>query len=586
MTVIRVKFDRPSTMLAMMERFAGEGLRLLPIHGVVDGRCTCGDKRCESPGKHPISTLVHHGVKSATTDLKTIRKWHETHPDMNYAVATDGLAVIDCDSKEAIREFRKGYRPPPTLSVKTARGFHFYFRGDMPTRIGVQTKLDIKSGSGSYVVGPCSRHASGAIYALWDDEPFADLPDNIAGIGRERPKPETADGNAILPKGQRNSLMTSLAGSLRRMGASEDAILATLRATNKVLTNDPLPERELKTIASSVSRYPAKELPQTIPFSDIPEELLEWLWYPYICLGTLGLLDGDPGDGKSQFMAWLCARISRGHTLPNGEKIKPGNCFLFNFEDLPGAVIKRRLEANGADLSRVFIQSRRFQLTQELVDWLDGEVAEKEPCLIILDPIQAFMTGDFDSSNNVAVREFMGRLAEVAERRKCAIICVRHFGKAGQDKAMKKGIGSTDFIGISRNQFGLARRNDGVRGFIVFHMKTNFEKGQAMLYTMGEADGRKGMQPVIGFEGFTDIDENTFFSSNTGNTRGPEQDERQVAKDYLLEALAGGPKSTKAIKLGAEARSITASTLDRARKELKIEPRKIEGAWVWSIPPE
>ena len=394
---LHLTFDRSASVLGMMMWFVRQGIRVLPIHGIVEGRCTCGHKACESPGKHPISALGPNGVKGATATLKTLKKWHRQYPDMNYAVATEGLAVIDCDSKEALAAFRSRYRPPPTFTVRTARGFHFYFRDEMPSRNAAQDKLDVKSGPGCYVVGPCSTQVSGDIYTLWEDRRFAELPGNIASLTQ------------------------------RRGEASET------------------------------------------------------------------------GDGKSQFCAWLCARVSRGQKLPNGEKIEPANCFLFNFEDLKGAVIKPRLKANGADLSRVFIQSLSFDLSKEMTDWLDGEIADKKARPVILDPIQAFMSG-VDGNSNIQVREFMSRLGEIADKRRCAIICVRHFGKGPQEHAMKKGLGSTDFVGISRNQFGLARRNDDVRGFIVFHLKTNFEKGDAMLFTMGDADGREGEQPKIGFD--------------------------------------------------------------------------------------
>ena len=147
------------------------------------------------------------------------------------------------------------------------------------------------------------------------------------------------------------------------------AVLETLKTLNRTMSEKPLPDREVRQIARSVSRYPIKAPPQIIPFSEIPEERLEFLWYPYICLGTLGLLDGDPGDGKSQLCVWLCARLSRGDKLPNGDRFQPANCFLFNFEDLPGAVIKKRLEANGADL-RGFLSNRgNFSLRRK---WSNG----------------------------------------------------------------------------------------------------------------------------------------------------------------------------------------------------------------------
>lgn len=580
---IRVCFKRSASVLHFMKWFARQGVRVLPIHGIVDGRCACNMANCESPGKHPISSLVRNGVKGATTDIATIRAWHKKHPQMNYAVATEGLAVIDCDSREAINAFLKEYRPPLTLTTKTARGLHFYFRGEMPARIGAKTKLDVKSGGGSYVVGPASIHSSGAIYALMEDKPIADLPSHIAAIGRDREETSGSVGNAIIPAGMRNTVMTKIAGYLHAQRVPQGAVLDALKALNRTIAESPLTGGELSKIAKSVSRYPVKPLPEMRPFSDVPDEELRWLWYPYICLGTLGLLDGDPGDGKSQFASWLVSEISRGRTLPSGKKAKPANCFLFNFEDLPGAVIKKRLEANGADLDRVFIQSRTFKLTPEMADWLDGEIGKHKPVLAILDPIQAFITGDVDASNNVDVREFMERLKDIGERHGCAIMVVRHFGKGQHDKAMKKGIGATDFVGISRNQFGLARRKDDVRGFIVFHMKTNFERGDAMLFTMGDADGRKGEQPKIGFDRFEKIDVDAFFAG-TPTTRGPDQDEREVAKKFLLDMLANEPKAATALKSQAEAWAISASTLDRARKELGIITARNDKNWMWSLP--
>lgn len=581
---IRLKLDRASSVLSMATWFAGKDVPVLPIHGVVKGQCTCGDNQCDSPGKHPISSLVRNGVKGATTSLQSIRRWHREHPNMNYAVATDGLAVVDCDSKEALREFRSRYHPPPTFTVKTARGFHFYYRGEMPARNGAQSKLDVKSGPGCYVVGPSSIHASGAIYALWEDRPISDLPQNIADITERAGDLTEAGGGGPIPVGLRNSTLTRFAGYMHAKGVPQQAVLETLKALNRTMSEKALPDREVRQIARSVSRYRAKALPEIVPFSEIPEEELNFLWYPYVCLGTLGLLDGDPGDGKSQFTIWLCSRISRGQKLPNGGEIKPTNCFLFNFEDLKGAVIKKRLEANGADLSRVFIQSRPFQLSLEMAEWLDGEIAEKKPSLVILDPIQAVMSG-VDGNSNIDVREFMSRLSEIADKRRCAIICVRHFGKGAQDKAMKKGLGSTDFVGISRNQFGLAKRVDGVRGFIVFHMKTNFERGETMLFTMGDANGRKGEQPQISFEKFTEINADDFFSAEV-STRGPDQDEREVAKQFLSDALADGPKAAAMLKSQSEARAISASTLDRARKDLRVTSSKQGKKWVWSLPPK
>ena len=35
-----------------------------------------------------------------------------------------------------------------------------------------------------------------------------------------------------------------------------------------------------------------------------------WLWWPYIALGKLSMLDGDPGIGKSLLMTQLAANLT------------------------------------------------------------------------------------------------------------------------------------------------------------------------------------------------------------------------------------------------------------------------------------
>jgi len=46
--------------------YAMRGWRVFPLHGFVNGACTCGRSSCSSPGKHP---LVRRGLYEATTDM-------------------------------------------------------------------------------------------------------------------------------------------------------------------------------------------------------------------------------------------------------------------------------------------------------------------------------------------------------------------------------------------------------------------------------------------------------------------------------------------------------------------------------------
>jgi predicted ATP-dependent serine protease len=48
----------------------------------------------------------------------------------------------------------------------------------------------------------------------------------------------------------------------------------------------------------------------------IEEQPIKWLWRPWLARGTIGLIDGYPGVGKSTMMFDLIARITTGRPFP------------------------------------------------------------------------------------------------------------------------------------------------------------------------------------------------------------------------------------------------------------------------------
>ena len=57
-----------------------------------------------------------------------------------------------------------------------------------------------------------------------------------------------------------------------------------------------------------------------ISMSEINAEEVQWLWYPYIPLGKLTILQGDPGEGKTSFILAVIAALTRGEPLPECER--------------------------------------------------------------------------------------------------------------------------------------------------------------------------------------------------------------------------------------------------------------------------
>lgn len=78
-----------------------------------------------------------------------------------------------------------------------------------------------------------------------------------------------------------------------------------------------------------------------------------WLWRDRLALGTIGLLAGREGQGKSTLGYWLAARITRGD-LPGEFEGQAKSVLVCATEDSWEHTIVPRLMAADADLERVY----------------------------------------------------------------------------------------------------------------------------------------------------------------------------------------------------------------------------------------
>lgn len=246
--------------------YARRGWPVVPLHWVDDaGRCSCGDPACRSAGKHPLLT---DWPRRATTDPATIAAWWRKWPRANIGVALrGGHVVLDVDPRNggddelADLEHQYGPLPPTPIALTGSGGVHYHFTAppDTPT-VTLAPGLELKA-TGAQVVLPPSRSAAG--WYRWDaaahvaDLPLAPLPDWLLALARpgQRRPGQSRELPPTIAEGSRNLWLTSLAGSLRRRGCTEEEIFACLRVLNASRCQPPLDERELAAIARSVARY-------------------------------------------------------------------------------------------------------------------------------------------------------------------------------------------------------------------------------------------------------------------------------------------------------------------------------------------
>jgi hypothetical protein len=223
------------------------------------------------PDKKPYTG---HGFKDAMTDTAAIAaawtRWPEAGVGMPTGAAS-GLIVIDIDPRHGgdvtLDECQKRFGPLPHTveSLTGGGGRHLFFRypgKPIPCSAGrLGSGLDVRA-DGGYVVLPPSHHESGRTYE-WEgsstlgDLEVAELPAAwLKAIEEEVPKAEPSRGTeGVIPEGQRNNVLTSLAGTMRRRGMTPEAIEAALGVENRDRCDPPLSEAEVRTIARSVGRY-------------------------------------------------------------------------------------------------------------------------------------------------------------------------------------------------------------------------------------------------------------------------------------------------------------------------------------------
>jgi hypothetical protein len=170
--------------------YASRGIPVLPLHyplprgdlqALTGGRppgpstvgtgCSCRDPGCGQPAKHPLGSLVPHGVKDATTNRARVLAWWTRHPQANIGLACGHLFdVLDVDGpagEQAIRTLAATYglQSSGPLVRTGGGGWHYYLA---PTGLGNVRPAGLEHvdwrGRGGYVVAPPSRHASGHQY--------------------------------------------------------------------------------------------------------------------------------------------------------------------------------------------------------------------------------------------------------------------------------------------------------------------------------------------------------------------------------------------------------------------------------------
>lgn len=332
--------------------------------------------------------------------------------------------------------------------------------------------------------------------------------------------------------------------------------------------------------------------------ADVKPEPIKWLWPGRIALGKVTLLVGDPGLGKSLVTVALAAHVSRGTAWPVDHAQCPsGKVLILSAEDDPADTIRPRLDAAGADPSRVHLlkavrgidvktgetQTRMFSLKRDL-ETLSAELERlRDVRLVVVDPVSAYLDGT-DSHTNADVRALLAPLAELAARHQAAIVAVSHLNKGGQQSALYRVTGSLAFVAAARAVYAVLKDPQDPQRRLILPVKNNLAPDNAgVAYAIGAAANGA---PVVEWEPnpVTITAEEALAPAEADE----EHTERKEAADWLREVLADGPRRVKELMQDARAYGFSDRTLQRARRVIGavVEREGFGGhcRWALSIP--
>lgn len=316
--------------------------------------------------------------------------------------------------------------------------------------------------------------------------------------------------------------------------------------------------------------------PKTIRMSDVEAEKVDWLWYPYLPLGKVSLLEGDPGLGKSWLTMALASHVSQGKKLLGSKDRTKGKVLLMSAEDGLGDTIRPRLDVLGGDVKNIYAYASPVYLDEDGFAEVEEQIAKIKPVLVIIDPIVAYMGAKVDLFRANETREIMSGLGLIAEKYSCSIIAVRHLTKGGKDKSIYRGVGSIDITAAARSALMVGPHPEEQNSRCICHIKSNLApKGATIEYSLDPH--RKN---PFRFEGFSDLTADEVMRANPDTiTKGNNEE----AEKFLIDTLKKKSQEESILYRDAEAVGITRKQLRQASENLEIRKIKSKGEIRWML---
>ncbi|WP_211212739.1 ATP-binding protein [Nonomuraea coxensis] len=360
---------------------------------------------------------------------------------------------------------------------------------------------------------------------------------------------------------------------------------------------DFLPAGEAPTPPPVVTEQEAPRRVRLTKASTIKPRPVRWVWEDRMPSGSITLIPGREGIGKSLTLVWLTAQLTRG-TLPGVHFGAPRPVIYAATEDSWAHTIVPRLMVAGADLEMVYRVDVVTQAGREapltLPDDCEGLVAEiraEGVAMLALDPLMSVIGHGIDTHRDRELRTALDPLAKLADETGCAIGALAHFNKSSSNDALNLITGSRAFSAVARAVVAVARDDEAEDGSCVLSQaKNNLGRLSVphLRYVVDEVtlDTEEGPAKVgkLRFIGESDRGVTDILGNSDGDDKSSRAEAAEWLKNYIGAKANKEAAATDVMRDGTAA-GFSRDQLKRAKAKAKIESRKAafgEG-WVWAL---
>lgn len=299
----------------------------------------------------------------------------------------------------------------------------------------------------------------------------------------------------------------------------------------------------VRDVAQQWSGSSALEIEQ---LSTVEGKKVEWRWKPYMPVGMLTMLSGDPAAGKTFIALAIAAALSNGRVPYSGEKCDPITTLYLSIENSAEYVTKPRFDALGGNSKRFYMLKSAVTLAD--IAALEAAVSQTNAKLLVIDPLQSYLGANVDAHRSNETRPVMDGLVRLAERHALSVLLIRHLAKSSGGRAIHAGIGSIDFTAAVRSELMAGTAPDEPQNRALVHVKPSVGRsGESLRYEIVGDD----MAAKLVWRGISELT-SADLRAPEGNRKSETQIDR--ARKYLLEALADGPKLQSELLEGCEFR--------------------------------